>query len=327
MTRFVLACFTVALASSHALAQDRWERRVAEFRSENARLDPDLRPVVLLGSSSMEGWRYSRRIQRFLPSHTTFLNRGISGDGIGLSATRGINNRLEPSVFDAHPSHVVLLNGRNSIGSNGQRVEATARVYRDVVSRIRTRLPNAQITIVACPPTSGRYASMAPHVVRFNALIHTIATDLGCNWIDLHSELVASDGHTLRPDVTSDGLHFNDTGYASLGAHITHLLDSPTPGLPLDLDLPSAPDTSDPPAAPEASEDDQDPRTPATPAPATRTYVVQPGDTLSRIAQRHGLHWRALARHNRLDDPNHLVPGQVLQIPPTPGLTGRLQPR
>ncbi len=47
-------------------------------------------------------------------------------------------------------------------------------------------------------------------------------------------------------------------------------------------------------------------------------YVVQPGDSLSRIAQRvYGdmEQWQAIAEANKLPDPNLILPGQVLTLP------------
>lgn len=51
-----------------------------------------------------------------------------------------------------------------------------------------------------------------------------------------------------------------------------------------------------------------------------RSYTVQPGDTLSEIAQRHlgrASAWHAIFEANRdqLDDPDLIRPGQVLRLP------------
>ena len=45
-------------------------------------------------------------------------------------------------------------------------------------------------------------------------------------------------------------------------------------------------------------------------------YVVQPGDTLSEIAQRFGSSVDALVRANGIDDPDLILVGQILCIPP-----------
>ncbi|MEW6228314.1 MAG: LysM domain-containing protein, partial [Bacillota bacterium] len=45
------------------------------------------------------------------------------------------------------------------------------------------------------------------------------------------------------------------------------------------------------------------------------TYIVQPGDTLTLIAQRFGATVAAIVEANNIPDPNLIFVGQVLQIP------------
>jgi spore coat assembly protein SafA len=50
--------------------------------------------------------------------------------------------------------------------------------------------------------------------------------------------------------------------------------------------------------------------------PPPGTYVVQPGDTMSGIAQNFGVSLQALEAANpQIHDPNKIYPGQVLTIP------------
>ncbi len=65
------------------------------------------------------------------------------------------------------------------------------------------------------------------------------------------------------------------------------------------------------------------PKPEPTPEETWRTYIVQPGDTLSLIArQMHGQSslWRIIFEANRdvLSDPGRIHPGQALKIPPKP---------
>ena len=53
---------------------------------------------------------------------------------------------------------------------------------------------------------------------------------------------------------------------------------------------------------------------PATPPPTSGTYVVQAGDTLSRIAIRFNTTVAALVQANNIVNPNLIYVGQVLQI-------------
>jgi LysM repeat protein len=57
-----------------------------------------------------------------------------------------------------------------------------------------------------------------------------------------------------------------------------------------------------------------------TPAPGTTTYVVAPGDTLSKIAQRFGTTYLAIAAANGIANPNLIYVGQVLNIPGASGV-------
>ncbi|MFD2674984.1 GH25 family lysozyme [Gulosibacter bifidus] len=50
-------------------------------------------------------------------------------------------------------------------------------------------------------------------------------------------------------------------------------------------------------------------------APATKTYTVAPGDTLSGIAERFGTTWQHLAKLNGLANPDLIHPGQVVRLP------------
>jgi LysM repeat protein len=55
--------------------------------------------------------------------------------------------------------------------------------------------------------------------------------------------------------------------------------------------------------------------TPVTPSPGGKTYTVQRGDTLFRIAVRFGTTVFALQSANNIANPNFIYPGQVLTVP------------
>jgi len=63
-----------------------------------------------------------------------------------------------------------------------------------------------------------------------------------------------------------------------------------------------------------------------TPSPALATYVVQPGDTLTRIAQRFGTTVDAiLAANPTIENPNLIYVGQVIEIPTGTGLVSQVK--
>lgn len=49
--------------------------------------------------------------------------------------------------------------------------------------------------------------------------------------------------------------------------------------------------------------------------PKPTTYTVQPGDTLSGIAERYGVRWQLLAAANRINNPDLIHPGDRLTMP------------
>ena len=52
-------------------------------------------------------------------------------------------------------------------------------------------------------------------------------------------------------------------------------------------------------------------------AAAAETYVVQPGDSVWRIANRFGVPQEDLMEANAIDDPRKMRAGMTLRIPPT----------
>lgn len=215
------------------------QERLLQFRGENAALaaaSPEERHVVLLGSSTMEGWKNRDRVARFLPRGFRYLNRGIAADRIGVGET-GILHRLEESVFACNPTHVFIQNGTNDLmvlaRQGSPSVEAIAATYRRVVETIQERLPEVVVGIVTVQPLRGNYAIGNAPTLEFNERLRQIAADLGCHLIDHHPMLTDAEG-LLREDLTSDGLHFSDEGYRMMGEEIARVLRETTQGLPED---------------------------------------------------------------------------------------------
>ncbi|MCA8921316.1 MAG: hypothetical protein KDD82_05875 [Planctomycetes bacterium] len=219
----LLALSTVFPAFAQQAFVERWKARVAAFRVENETLAQGSRRVVLLGSSSMEGWLQRDRVARFLPTvGPRVLNRGISGDGIGITVPgpSGLRNRLEASAVDCQPSHVFVLNGRNSLGYG---VERTAEAYRALLTELRERLPGVVVCVITCAPVNHGYADKREAVEQLNARLRAIAKETGCWLIDLHPKLVGPDG-LMKRELTKDGLHFKDEGYRLLGVAIERVV-------------------------------------------------------------------------------------------------------
>lgn len=94
---------------------------------------------------------------------------------------------------------------------------------------------------------------------------------------------------------------------------------SATPSASRPSSAPSAPANSPAPASsqPPAAPSSQPPAASSSPpaSTASQKYVVQPGDTLSAIAQKFGVTTQQLIETNKLSNPDFLTVGQELTIP------------
>lgn len=80
----------------------------------------------------------------------------------------------------------------------------------------------------------------------------------------------------------------------------------------------SSPQPTPPPTAPTQPAPAPEPVEPATAptsgASGSGDYTVAEGDTLSGIAQEHGVNRQDLAKWNNIKDPDRIYPGQTLQL-------------
>jgi len=190
-------------------------KRCLEFERENARLAASgvtSRPIVLLGSSSIQGLAEKKLFPEYW-----MINRGISGDRIGV-ANRGILHRLECSVFALRPKAVFILNGTNDLSATARTAQPTVdqvvATYLEVLARIHARVPDAHIFAVSCTPTRDAYAHISPLIAQFNARLRKEVEALGswASWVETYAECVDANG-LLREELSRDGLHLNEQGY------------------------------------------------------------------------------------------------------------------
>lgn len=194
--------------------QQFWLNRVKEFKAENKTLDPAKKNIVFLGDSLTQGFK----LKTFFPE-LPVLNRGIVSDGVAdfpnsKTSWRGITNRMKESIFDCNPSHLFLLIGTNDVGS-GVSLDYWFDQYKKVIAQTRQKFPDVKIIIVTCPPSGEPYkrvATLNPQILKWNEMIKKYAAEQKFRIIDLYTLLANKDG-ILPPELTKDGLHFNQIGY------------------------------------------------------------------------------------------------------------------
>ena len=166
--------------------------------------------TVLLGDS-ISLWFPSA----LLPGRRTWLNQAISGEN-----SSGLLNRLpllDPNPVDA----LFIMIGINDLIWGGD--DATlVRNLRASVNYLRTQHPQARIVVQSILPHGGpaatwegreRLLALPPdRIVAVNAQLKQIAAEAGVEYLDLYPLFVNGEGY-LRPDLTTDGLHLNASGY------------------------------------------------------------------------------------------------------------------
>jgi len=200
-----------------ALFKIHWQNRVKAFKEQNE----NLRNVVLLGDSITEGFE----VAKYFPGRRV-LNRGIGADVVGNAMPaddpRGVLQRLNESVFDCAATDVFILIGINDLNT-GRTVESMEVGYRELLKRIRERLPAVNIHVQSVLPTRGPHAKQNAPVLAFNEKLKKLAEEFACGWIDLH-RLMRDEKGELKAEFTNDGLHLTEPAYRLWRAEVLRAL-------------------------------------------------------------------------------------------------------
>ena len=185
---------------------DHYYKRLVQFMDEPAVTSKD---IVMLGNSLTEnGGDWSKRMNR-----SNVLNRGIIGDD-----THGIQHRLY-QILPGHPQKLFLMAGVNDL-SHGLSADSVALLVRGVVERIQRESPDTKLYLQSLLPINesfGRYSRLegrTDDVPAINKQLQALAQEKGITFIDLFPKFTEKGTNVLRADLTHDGLHLTEEGYA-----------------------------------------------------------------------------------------------------------------
>ena len=158
-------------------------------------------PVAVMLGDSLSLWFPSDR----LPQSSVWLNQGISGE-----TTRGVLLR-STDLATAQPSTIYVMAGVNDL-KRGLRDADILNNISQTLKQLRQRHPNAQIVLQSILPTR---STQVPNdrIAQINTWLSVVAKRQGAYYLDIHSHFTARDGY-LRSDLTTDGIHLSDRGYA-----------------------------------------------------------------------------------------------------------------
>lgn len=199
-------------------AQDRlkdWPN-LGRYRDADAQVQPPAageKRVVFMGDSITDGW--GRKYGKFFPDKP-YINRGISGQ-----TTPQMLIRFHPDVIALKPKAVVILAGTNDLAGNTGPTTMEA-IEGNLVSMVDLAKANGIRVVLAsllpvCDYIRPQTVRRPPEkIVELNAWMKDYAAKNGLVYLDYYSSML-DDKNMFKQELTYDGLHPNDAGYAVMG--------------------------------------------------------------------------------------------------------------
>jgi lysophospholipase L1-like esterase len=199
--------------------------QLARYHSDNAAL-PRPRPgearVVFIGDSITDYW--GRETGEFFPGKP-YVNRGIAGQ-----TTEQVVLRMRPDALALQPRAVVILAGTNDLAA-GPRTANLAQIAANLTTMVQLcRAANVKVVMASLLPVHDHAnavsATRPPQkIIELNHWIRDCMRDRGGTYLDYHSAMTARDG-MLRRELSADGLHPNEAGYAIMQPLAQQALDA-----------------------------------------------------------------------------------------------------
>jgi lysophospholipase L1-like esterase len=186
---------------------------LARYRDANAKLaapQSDEKRVVFLGDSITDGW--ARKPENFFPGKP-YIGRGIGGQ-----TTPQMLIRFRPDVIALKPKVVVILAGTNDIAGNTgpaslEEIQGNLQSMAELAKANGIRVVLSSVMPV-CDYIRPQTERRPPEkIIALNTWIKTFAEKNNLIYLDYYSAML-DDQKMLRKELTGDGLHPNEAGYA-----------------------------------------------------------------------------------------------------------------
>ena len=213
-TRIALTLLTIIAIALPLIAQSQpdWPG-LERYRAANALLASHADTaclVVFMGNSITEYWE---ELNPDFFTRNNYVCRGISGQ-----TTYQMVVRFRQDVINLHPRAVVISAGTNDIAENTCPYDEAATMG-NIVSMVELAQASGIVPIVASLLPCDRYCwnldieNVAEKIASLNALLKAYATEHHLVYIDYFTPMVHSDGRSLNPAYTLDGVHPEIAGY------------------------------------------------------------------------------------------------------------------
>ncbi|MFM7072140.1 MAG: platelet-activating factor acetylhydrolase IB subunit [Planctomycetota bacterium] len=199
-----------------------WMKRHESFNNRVKQGNVDL---LFIGDSITQGWEGAGKAawaERYAKRNA--VNLGIGGDRTQHVLWRLDNGNIE----GIKPKAAVLMIGSNNSGSNTP--EEIADGIKAIVAKLRTKLPDTKILVLAVFPRGADDKDARRQVnVKTNALVAPLADDKHVFYLDIGPKFLGADG-SLSKEIMPDLLHLSPAGYKiwadSIESHVEKLMGS-----------------------------------------------------------------------------------------------------
>ena len=205
LSKIFLPFLLILSSLSIGCSSTKWEPQIKAFEKQDQLTPPPAHPVLFVGSSTIRIWKVQQAF-----SKEPVLNRGFGG-----SQTDDVLYYFDRIVARYDPRTIVFYSGDNDLAA-GKSVQRVVSDTRELIDRIRRRLPKTKIVFIAIKPSIARW-NLEDQMREVNEQIRKIveARD-GDVFIDIASKLIGKDGKPDPELFRKDGLHLSEKGYAVL---------------------------------------------------------------------------------------------------------------
>lgn len=202
--RYIL--LLVALMVSNAIyAQDelKWKSEIDQLTAIDHSEIIGNQIILLTGSSSARMWK---NIKEYFPG------KPIINNGFGGSQMHELLYFIDELVLNYAPAKIFIYEGDNDI-SAGKSNETILATTKELVNKIKSSLPRAEIYFISPKPSLARWNLKEKYIALNHELNQYCATEENVVFIDVWNPMLNEDGNPIETIFISDGLHMNSQGY------------------------------------------------------------------------------------------------------------------
>lgn len=185
-----------------------WKDRHASFNKRVAEVGEKAQ-VIFIGDSITQGWEGAGK-QAWADNFAQYdaVNLGIGGDRTQHVLWRLDNGNLE----GIKPKAAVVMIGTNNSNGEDNTAEQIADGVRAIVEKLRSKLPDTRILLVAIFPRGENPNPQRGKILQANQIIRRLADNRNVIWVDFGHKFIDDSGRIPR-ELMPDYLHLSEEGY------------------------------------------------------------------------------------------------------------------